>query len=207
MDGGFFVEAVELPSGSVGEVVIVAFGFSIDLVFSAEVSAARFFAVEGVTRHEFTKFDKVDDTARFFEFLVDIACITGDADIVPEVFTEGLDLCDGFLESLFGAADADFVEENFTEAAMEAFGGLIAFGFEEAIDEIAGVVDGFFANVVRSGEGLCVHLVCEVVADGVGGDKVPIRETLHEGACPEAVGSVIGEVGFAEDEESGDIGH
>lgn len=153
MDGGFFVEAVELPSGSVGEVVIVAFGFSVDLVFSAEVSAARFFAVEGVTGHELTKFDKVDDTARFFEFLVDIACITGDADIVPEVFAKILDLFDGFLESLFGAADADFVEEDFTEATMETFGGLVSFGFEEAIDEVAGVVDGLFASVVGSGEG------------------------------------------------------
>ncbi len=207
VDGGFIFEAVVLPSRSVGEVFVVTFGFTVDLVFGAEVTATGFFAVEGVACHEFTKFDEVDDASSFFEFLVDVVGITGDADVVPEVLAEVLDLLDGFLESFFGAGDTDFVKEDFTESTMETFGRLIALGLEEAVDQAACIVDGGFASIVGGGEGLGVHFASEVIADGVGSDKVSIGETLHERACAEAVCAVIGEVGFAENEESGDIGH
>ncbi len=45
---------------------------------------------------------------------------------------------------------------------------------------------------------------CEIVADGVGNDEVAVGEPLHQRAGAEAVGAVVGEVGFAEDEQAGD---
>ena len=44
----------------------------------------------------------------------------------------------------------------------------------------------------------------EVVADGVGNDEVAVGEALHERAGAEAIGAVVGEVGFAENEQAGD---
>ena len=44
----------------------------------------------------------------------------------------------------------------------------------------------------------------EVVADGVGDDEVAVGEALHQRAGAEAVGAVVGEVGFAEHEQAGD---
>ena len=42
----------------------------------------------------------------------------------------------------------------------------------------------------------------QVIADGIGNDEVAVGQALHEGAGAEAVGAVIGEVGFAENEQA-----
>lgn len=47
----------------------------------------------------------------------------------------------------------------------------------------------------------------EVVSNRGGNDEVSVRQPLHERARAESVGPVVGEVRFAEDEETGDVGH
>ena len=47
----------------------------------------------------------------------------------------------------------------------------------------------------------------EIVADSIGNDEVAVGQTLHEGAGTETVGAMIGEIGFAENEQAGDRGH
>lgn len=42
---------------------------------------------------------------------------------------------------------------------------------------------------------------------GIGDDKIAVAEALHEGGGAEAVCAVVGEVGFTEDVEAGDIAH
>ena len=60
-------------------------------------------------------------------------------------------------------------------------------------------------GVVGAGDGLVEHRG-QVVADGVGQHEVAVGEALHEGRGAEAVRAVVGEVGFAADEEAGHVG-
>ena len=65
---------------------------------------------------------------------------------------------------------------------------------------------GFFVGGVVGGGGAAEAAAGEVVGDGGGEDEVAVGEALHEGGGAEAVGAVVGEVGFAADEEAGDVG-
>ena len=47
----------------------------------------------------------------------------------------------------------------------------------------------------------------QIVADRVGKDEVAVGQSLHQRARAEPVGAVIGEIGFADREQSGDRAH
>lgn len=50
-------------------------------------------------------------------------------------------------------------------------------------------------------------MIGEVVVDCVGENEIFIGEVLYEGGGVEMVGVVVGEVGFVEYEEVGDVGY
>ena len=47
----------------------------------------------------------------------------------------------------------------------------------------------------------------QIAVDGVGNDEVAVGQALHQGAGPQAVGAVVGEVGLPQDEQAGDGAH
>ena len=47
----------------------------------------------------------------------------------------------------------------------------------------------------------------QVPADGIGNDEIPIRQTLHQGAGTQPVGTMISEIALAHGVEAGNRGH
>ena len=47
----------------------------------------------------------------------------------------------------------------------------------------------------------------QIIADGIGQYEVTVGQSLHEGRCTEAVGTVVGEVGLADGVKAGNGGH
>lgn len=65
---GFVVAALIVPATHVEEVLVVALGFTfLGLMFLAEVTATRLFAVQSVVSHEFAHEDKVAQVNSFVE--------------------------------------------------------------------------------------------------------------------------------------------
>ncbi len=207
MEGGFGVVALVFPNADEGVVVVVAEGLAfVGLVFHAEVTAAGFFAHEGVTAHEFAEFHEVGNAARAFKFGVDAVGIAGDAEVRPEFLAEGLNLLDGAFEAFAGTGHAAFVPNDFAKAFVEGTGGLGAADGHEFFDAAFHSGFDFIEGGVVGGDGSGGGdaLFAEVVAHGVGEDEVAVGKALHEGGGTEAVGAVVGEVCLAADEEAGD---
>ena len=89
---------------------------------------------------------------------------------------------------------------------MEGIHGARAVAVQQLFCDGGGIRDGFLrrghigGNLGGLGGG-------EVIADGIGNDEVAVGQALHERAGAETVGTVIGEVGFAENEQTGNRGH
>ena len=116
---GWCAGAMVFPGGDVGELVIMALGFTglgvtgdnfgigvEKLVLGAEVAAAGFFAGEGVVAHDFAEFDEVGDAAGFFEFHVGIGTRAGDEDVLPEFLADLRDFLKRFAQPFAGAGHA-----------------------------------------------------------------------------------------------------
>lgn len=72
MEFGLFAIALEFPSTDVAEVFVVTLCFAFfGLAFFTEVTAARFFTVEGVEGEDFCEFKEVSQTASTFQVLVE----------------------------------------------------------------------------------------------------------------------------------------
>ena len=85
--------------------------------------------------------------------------------------------------------------------------GLLALDAEETVGHRA---DALFRSLELGAIGARARarlLAGEVVPDRVGDDEITVGQTLHERARAEAVGAVVGEIGLAEHEEPGDVGH
>ena len=77
------------------------------------------------------------------------------------------------------------------EELVDAFFGLLLAVFERGIG---------FGNLLELG-------ACEVAADGERNDEVTVGEALHKSRSAEAVCTVVGEVGFTENEAARNSGH
>ncbi len=202
------VEALELPGGDEGEVLVVALGFSVGvLMFFSEVAAAGFFAGEGVEAHEFAEFEEVGDAVGAFEGLVEAVAIAGHMEVAPEFGADFGDFLKGLGEGFFGAGHSTKVPHDFAEALVEGGDRLFAVNREEFSEAVSGVALGVGKGGVISGRGRVGGHGGQVVADGVRQHEVAVGKALHEGGGAEAVGPVVGEVGLARGEEAGDGGH
>ncbi len=196
-----------LPGGDVGIVGVIAERFTFgSLKLFTEMAAAGFAAVEGVHAQEFGEFEEVSDAAGLFQGLVELLVGTEDAYIFPEFFAKCGNERESFLEAGFIASHTAIVPDNFAEFAVEGVDGALAAAIEKFFCDGGGVGDGFLHSRGIGGD-LCGLGGREIVADGIRNNEVAIGKTLHKGAGAETVGTVIGEIGFTEDEESGDGGH
>src|SRR3974390_1070603 len=205
-DGGLVWPGI-FPGGDVGVVGVVAEGFAFgSLVLLAEVAAAGFVALERVDTHQFAEFQEMGDGTGFFERLVEFLVGTEDADFFPELFAKGRDQAESFLETRLVASHAAVIPDNFTEFTVERVDGAGAFGVEEVVGDVGGVGNGVLGSgkVRRNLGGLRSG---EVIPYRVWNDEVAIGKALHQGAGAQAIGTVIGEVGFPENEQAGNGRH
>ena len=64
---GLSLRPAPLPRRNVTEVGVVARGLAVVLIFFAEMTTTRFFALESVVRHQFAQLQEVSDTAGLLE--------------------------------------------------------------------------------------------------------------------------------------------
>ena len=69
---------------------------------------------------------------------------------------------------------------------MEARNCLLAFDIEEFRSPVAYFFLDLFELWALGGD-LFIHLCREIVPDRIGQDEIPVGESLHQGACTEAV--------------------
>ena len=201
------VVALVFPSGDEHEAVVVAEGLAVvGLVLDAEVAAAAFFALRGVGDDEAGELEVVLEAEGFFEFGVHLGGAAGDVDVLEEVGLELFDFLPGGGEALFGASHAAVFPHDAAEGLVVVVDGEGALDADEVVHAGADVLLGLVEFGAFGFDFADVDLVGEVVLEGVGEDEVAVGQALHERAGAEAVGSVVGEVGFAGGEEAGDGG-
>ena len=81
---------------------------------------------------------------------------------------------------------------------MEGIDRALALDVEQALGAISPPGVSASRNAGWLVSTLCELVAGEVVADGVGQDEVAVGKPLHQRAGAQAVGAVVGEVGFAE---------
>ena len=203
--------ALVFPSANIHEVLVVALGLAVlGLVLDTEVAAAGLFAVGGVSDDELCQLEVVFEAVGFLQLGVELFGAARDVDLVPELCFELFDELAGGGEAFGAACHAAVFPHDAAEGLVEMIDGVELLGVgldaEEAVDALA---HGFFSGVELGGlvgDLADVDLVGEVVLDGVGEDEVAIGEALHQCGGTEAVGAVVGEVGFASGKEAGDGG-
>src|SRR3972149_8649367 len=92
---GHLAASLELPGGRIAEVFVVALGFAVlELVFHAEVAAARLVAVKGVSAEKLGELEKVRRAPRVLQLLVDLRAVAGDLPAFAQGLPDPLELRD-----------------------------------------------------------------------------------------------------------------
>src|SRR6185312_10456558 len=108
--------ALVLPLRDVAELVVVALGLAVrGLVLLAEVAAAGLLAGQGVLGEQLAELHEVRDAAGALERLVELVAGAGDGHRLPELLAQRVDLGQGLVEALRGAAHADVVPHDVAE--------------------------------------------------------------------------------------------
>ena len=134
----------------------------------------------------------------------------GKLEILPEALPQSPDLLDGFLQAGLVAGHAALVQHDLAQLDVDAARAGVALDHHHAVDLapdlVLGLLEGRVAglDLARLADR---DLTAEIVADGVGGDEVPVGQALHQGGGPEAVGPVVGEVAFTRGKEPGNGRH
>ena len=190
-----------------GKVLVITLGLAVRcLVFGSEVAAARFIALEGVKAHEFTELEEIGHATGAFEGHVERFIFAQHSGCFPKLALELWDAVEGALEAGFASSHPAVVPHDETKFAVKRLHGAASLDGQEAFNPIPHFVLCLLERRMLGGWALSV-VRSKVVTDGGGDDEVTVRETLHQRTGAEAVGAVIGEVGFAENEEAGDVGH
>ena len=177
------------------------------LIFRAEMAAAGFLAVEGIAAHKFAEFEEVGHASGFFEGLVEGLAFAQHADGFPEFLPELGNALDGILQAGAVAGHAAFVPDEQTEFAMETVHRAAALDVEHLLHAGPHVALCLpESGVRRLGSGFA-KLGREVFADGVGNDEVAVGQSLHEGGGTEAIRTVVGKIGLAQNMQSGNVAH
>ena len=107
---GLFAFACIFPAADIHVLIVAALSFAVgSLVFFAEVSAARFVAVERVDGHEASDCEEVFEAERFFKFHIESVGFSRDEQVCIKFFFQSVDLVDGLDQSFCRAAHADEV--------------------------------------------------------------------------------------------------
>ena len=153
------------------------------------------------------EFEEVGDAAGFFEALIQIFAL-------PTTFTfcqyssRSSRICvDSGFEACCGARHAAVIPNNFSELAMEGIDGALAVDRQQLLRQSGCTQATALRTSGSFGFDFGQFVRREVIANGVGHDEIAVGKALHQRAGAEAIGSVIGEIRFADDEQSGDGAH
>ena len=204
---GILILAEVVPAGSVAELVVVTESLAVlGLVLLAEVSAAAFFAVEGVDGDEVTDVDEVREAEGLLEFSVEVVGLARNVDIGPELFLDVLEHAESLGEALFGATHADVFPHDVTEFLVDGVNRALALNGHDLSDLVLDLFFGLVEDGVGSWDARNLDLVGQVILNGIGEYEVSVGEALHERRGAETVGTVVGEVSLADAEETRDRG-
>src|SRR5688572_4749608 len=108
------------PCGGIAVGVIVAHCFTLwSLELLTEVPSAGFIALQRVHAHQLAEFQKVRNTSRILEGLVEFLTAPENRDILPEFLAQFRNPRDSPLEAGFVTRHATFIPEELAEFAME----------------------------------------------------------------------------------------
>lgn len=152
MEFGLNIVALEFPSTDVAEVFVVTLCFAFfGLAFFTEVTAARFFTVEGVEGEDFCEFKEVSQTAGTFQVLVEGTFGANNVDVFVEFFAE----CGDFLESLFEASlvtgHTNVFPHDVTELTMDIVNSAVTLDGKELGNLFCGLLLAVFESRIRFG--------------------------------------------------------
>ena len=171
------------------------------------MTAARFFTVQSIAGHQHTYFDKVDQTESLFKFYVQFVYFTRDAYVGPEVFFHFLDTAQSFLQRFFGTSHTYKIPHDVTQFLVDGVNRVFTVN---GFDFLNLILDSFFGcyefrKVGRETRNL--DLIGQIVLDSVWQYEISVGQTLHQRGCTQTVGTVIGEVGFADSEQTRNRSH
>ena len=141
-----------------------------------------------------------------FEVLVEGTFGTEHVDVFPEFGTEGRNLLEGGLEAGLVTGHAHVFPHDVTEFTMDIVNSAVTLDGEELVDAFFGLLLAVFERGIGFGNLLELG-AREVAADGERNDEVTVGEALHKSRSAEAVCTVVGEVGFTENEAARNRGH
>ena len=182
------------------------------LALLAQMTAARFLAFQGVPDHGFGELQEIRHPAGPLQGLIEFGAAAGHQDIGVKFLPDFRDPGQGVFQSLPVAGHAAVVPEQTAQLAMvmihlpQSFALWPATVFQQPFGPGPDIRLGLVIFPVADGE-IAEPGPGQVVAHGVGQDKVAVGQSLHQGRSPEPVGAVIGKIGLAEHEQAVDGGH
>src|SRR5580698_2481312 len=118
------VDSLVLPGADVAKVLVVALGLAFgSLIFLAEMTAARFLAMQRVGHQELRELEEVGHAAGVLEVLVERFARAGDLDVPPEFLAELADAVDRGLEPGLVAGHAAAFPHRAAQVAVNAVDG------------------------------------------------------------------------------------
>ena len=161
--------------------------------------------------HQLGELEEVGDPPRMLERLVEVGppgppLRPAHVDVLPELLAQGGHLCRRVAQSRGIARHAAPVPHAAPQLAVELVDAAPTVHRQQTCDPFVDVPFDLAHGSVTRGRGREPRRR-EIVADGVGQDKIAVGEPLHQGARAQAVGTVVGAVRFADHEQPREGAH
>ena len=168
--------------------------------------AAGFIAIECVIDHQFAEFHKVRYTVCFFKFRIEITVGSGDENVAVKFFTQFTDQAFRFFQSFRISCHAAIFPHDLSEPAMVIFHGFIPLDVDEFFHPFIYCLFRGHKFIAIGIELWRTDLIGQERTDGIWNHKVAISQSLHQRAGAKTIGTVVGEVAFAERKQTRDVG-
>jgi hypothetical protein len=164
----------------VGELFVITKRFAFwSLKFLAEVTTARLGALQSIATHELAQLQEVRDSARFFQFLVEIRRIAGNKKIAPKLGLEFLNFGNRLLQTSLISSHSAVVPHDFAQATMKRISALLALDAHELFDPTLHIGQSLLANgiVWRHRSQL---LATDIIGHRERSHEIAISKALHQ---------------------------
>ena len=163
--------------------------------------------MERIVGYKLTHEQEVFKAQSFFKLNVYTFPRTWNEEVCIELFAKFADQLNAFFKSFLGTPHANVFPHDMAELFVDTVHRTLALNGKEAVDTRLHIFFYGF-ELGKIGRQLGPDgLVCQVVLNGIGQYKVAVGQALHQCRGSQAVGSVVGEVTFADGEKSVDGGH
>ena len=158
--------------------------------------------MESVHCHETTDLDEVSQTEGFLELVVQAVCLTRDIDVGPELFLDGIDLRNTFLQAFCRTPHTYEVPHDEPQLFVDRIHGAVTLDSHEFVDLVLNSL--LCLSELRQ---IRTHtrntdLVAQVVLNRIRKYEVTICETLHQSRSTKTVSTVVREVRLTDTEQT-----